>query len=41
MVFTDEALHATLLAIVEQQTDLAFDPAWLTQPTPTYRIPYP
>jgi hypothetical protein len=32
MVFTDESLHAVLLAIVEQQTSLAFDPAWLAEP---------
>ncbi|MDQ3579086.1 MAG: DUF6461 domain-containing protein [Actinomycetota bacterium] len=39
VVFTDEELHAILLAVVEQQTGLVVDPAWLTDPLPTYRVP--
>ncbi|MGQ0840852.1 DUF6461 domain-containing protein [Actinokineospora sp.] len=39
VVFTDDNLHAVLLAVVEQQTGLTLDPAWLTGPLPTYRIP--
>ncbi|MPZ84925.1 MAG: hypothetical protein GEV28_32890 [Actinophytocola sp.] len=39
VVFTDEELHAILLAVVEQQTGLAVDPVWLTDPLPTYRVP--
>ncbi|PWK84526.1 hypothetical protein C8D88_108141 [Lentzea atacamensis] len=39
LVFTDEGLHAELLAVVEQQTSVAFDQTWLTEPLPTYRVP--
>ncbi|MCG8916909.1 DUF6461 domain-containing protein [Actinokineospora sp. PR83] len=39
VVFTGESLHAILLAIVERQTGVAFDPAWLTDPSWTYRVP--
>ncbi len=39
VVFTDEELPAILLAVAEQQTGLAVDPAWLTDPLPTYRVP--
>lgn len=39
VVFTDDNLHAVLLAIIEQQTGLTFDPTWLTDPLPTYRVP--
>src|SRR5262245_43236177 len=35
------SVYSTMLAIVEQQTGLAFDRAWLDEPMPTYRIPYP
>jgi hypothetical protein len=38
VVFTDDNLHAVLLAVIEHQTGLAVDPAWLTDPVPTYRI---
>lgn len=41
VVFTDDSLHAILLAVVEQQTGLVLDPAWLAEPVPTYRIPTP
>lgn len=41
VVFTNDSLHAILLAVVEQQTGLAFDPVWLTEPQPTYRVPTP
>jgi hypothetical protein len=39
VVFTDESLHAVLLALVEQQTGLVFDPVWLTEPQRTYYLP--
>ncbi|HEY0638243.1 MAG TPA: DUF6461 domain-containing protein [Pseudonocardiaceae bacterium] len=39
VVFTDEELHAELLAVVEHQTGLPIDPAWLREPRPTYRVP--
>lgn len=39
VVFTDDGLHAELLAVVEQQTGLTFEQAWLTEPLPTYRVP--
>ena len=39
VVFTDDNLHAVLLAVIEQQTGLAFDRAWLMSPVPTYRVP--
>ncbi|MGH3759887.1 DUF6461 domain-containing protein [Actinophytocola sp.] len=38
---SDDSLDATCLAILEQQTGLAFEPSWLTVPLPTYRIPDP
>lgn len=41
VVFTDESLHAILLATMEQQTGLAFDRAWLDEPHPTYRVIQP
>jgi hypothetical protein len=41
VVFTHESLNAVLLAVVEQQTGLVFDPVWLAEPMPTYRIPTP
>ncbi|MBM7776454.1 hypothetical protein JOD54_006658 [Actinokineospora baliensis] len=37
VVFTDGALHAELLAVLEHETGLAFDPAWLDTAWPTYR----
>jgi hypothetical protein len=30
-----------MLAVVEQQTGLAFARVWLDEPMPTYRVPYP
>ena len=39
VVFTDDGLHAELLAVVEQQTGLTVEQAWLTEPLPTYRAP--
>lgn len=39
VVFTDDNLHAVLLAVIEHQTGLTFDPTWLTEPLPTYRVP--
>lgn len=39
VVFTDEGLHAELLAVVEQQTGLIFEQEWLTEPVSTYRVP--
>jgi hypothetical protein len=38
---SDDSLDATCLAILEQQTGVAFEPSWLTVPLPTYRIPDP
>ncbi|MGQ0838045.1 DUF6461 domain-containing protein [Actinokineospora sp.] len=37
--FTLEHLRSASLAAVERQTGVAFDPAWLTDPLPTYRVP--
>jgi len=34
-------VQAAALAVMEQQTGLAFDRAWLDEPHPTYRIPDP
>jgi Family of unknown function (DUF6461) len=39
VVFTDDGLHAELLAVIEQQTGLTFNQEWLTEPLPTYRVP--
>ncbi|MBC6451003.1 DUF6461 domain-containing protein [Actinokineospora xionganensis] len=36
--FDLEHLRSASLAAVERQTGLAFDPAWLTDPLPTYRV---
>ncbi|MGH3518599.1 MAG: hypothetical protein ACRDQ7_14515 [Haloechinothrix sp.] len=36
-----EKLRSTSLALMEQQTDLAFDRDWLTEVRPTCRIPDP
>lgn len=38
---SDENLDATCLAIMEQQTGAAFEPAWLQRDLPTYRTPDP
>ncbi|MCP2169845.1 DUF6461 domain-containing protein [Goodfellowiella coeruleoviolacea] len=38
---TVEALRATCLAYLEQQTGVAFDRTWLDQKLPTYRVPDP
>lgn len=38
---SDDSLDATCLAVLEQQTGVAFDRRWLTAPLPTYRIPDP
>lgn len=37
--FPLEHLRSASLAAVERMTGLAFDPEWLAQPLPTYRIP--
>ncbi|MGQ0776313.1 MAG: hypothetical protein ACT4NY_18115 [Pseudonocardiales bacterium] len=34
-------VQAAALAVMEQQTGLSFERAWLGQPLPTYRIPDP
>ncbi|HSV64508.1 MAG TPA: DUF6461 domain-containing protein [Mycobacteriales bacterium] len=39
VVFTDDSLHAVLLALLEEQTGLAFAREWLTAELPAYRIP--
>lgn len=39
--FPLEHLKSACLAAMEQQTGVAFDQAWLTEPLPTYRIPDP
>ncbi|MDQ3576750.1 MAG: DUF6461 domain-containing protein [Actinomycetota bacterium] len=39
VVFTDDNLHAILLATVEEHTGVAFEAAWLADPLPTYLIP--
>jgi hypothetical protein len=36
-----ESAWRACLALMEQQTGLAFDPQWLNEPLPTYRIPDP
>jgi Family of unknown function (DUF6461) len=38
-VFSTEGLHSTMLAVLEEQTGIAFDPQWLRNELPTYRIP--
>lgn len=38
---SDDNIDATCLALLEQQTGVAFDPAWLQRALPTYRIPDP
>jgi hypothetical protein len=40
-VFTTDGLHSTMLAVMEQQTGLAFNRGWLHEPLPTYRIRRP
>jgi hypothetical protein len=37
--FTLEHVRSDSLAAVERRTGVAFDPAWLGEPLPTYRIP--
>lgn len=39
--FSTNNLGALCLALMEQQTGLVFDPAWLRDKLPTYRIPDP
>ncbi|MGX7824522.1 DUF6461 domain-containing protein [Actinokineospora sp. 24-640] len=38
VVFTVDALHAVLLSVVEERTDLAVDRAWLNEALPTFTI---
>jgi hypothetical protein len=38
-VFSTEGLHSTMLAVLEEQTGIAFDPQWLRKELQTYRIP--
>lgn len=37
--FDLEHLRSASLAAAERQTGLSFDPTWLTDPLPTYRVP--
>ncbi|WP_139190605.1 hypothetical protein [Actinokineospora iranica] len=37
--FPLEHLRSASLAAMERRTGLSFDPVWLTEPLPTYRIP--
>jgi hypothetical protein len=41
IIFTTEKLNATMLVAMELETGVAFDPTWLNEPMPTYRVPPP